>query len=56
MDTVWILSREFDELPSDIVGVFSTQEKAEAARVAEPNPEPIYGVLTITSYAVDLPA
>jgi hypothetical protein len=51
---VWVLTREFGDSDTClIVGIYSTQEKAEAAMAAQLNPEPIYGQLDISNWPVD---
>lgn len=56
MNSVWILTREFDHADGAeyiIVGVFSTEEGANAAKAADPNPESWYGALAVAEWPVD---
>ncbi len=54
MPPVWVLTREFSDSDTClIVGIYSTPEKANAAKEAEPNPEPWYGVLTVAEWPLD---
>ncbi|HWG26108.1 hypothetical protein [Actinospica sp.] len=56
MNSVWILTREFDHADGAeyvIVGVFSTEESANAAKDADPNPESWYGALAVAEWPVD---
>jgi len=51
--SVWIVTREYDYEGSLILGVFSAETTANEYVANDPNPEPIYGVLTITEWPVD---